>query len=596
MLQLKENITSITEKSVTGASWQLLEADERMVLAISQKFRLPEIAARVLALRGFDVQDSENFLNPTLKSLLPDPYHFLDMEKAASRITSAVLTGEKIAIFGDYDVDGATSSALLKRYLRACGNSPLIYIPDRIDEGYGPNVDSMQHLAFMGIKLCITVDCGTLSFEPIEAANKAGMEVIVIDHHLGAANLPDAFAVVNPNRLDETSQYRYLAAVGMCFMLIVAVNAKLRGGLENPNPAMPDSNFLLSLLDIVALGTVCDVMPLIGLNRAFVAQGLKILRNRKNVGLAALADVAGIDAIVSAYHLGFILGPRINAGGRVGKSDLGARLLATEDYNEAVIIATQLHNLNQERKTIEQFVLDDAILQVEASDLSVPVIFAAGQGWHPGVIGIVASRLKERYNRPAAVIAIENGVGKASARSVSGVDLGAAIISAQSAGILIKGGGHAMAAGFTVQQDKIEQLHQFLCNRFNTQVDVTGGRKLKITGFLTVSALNLHLAKALEKLEPFGSGNSEPIFAVTDAYLAKVDIVGQTHIRCIIGDAKVGNTGGTIKAMAFRSVDTDLGRFLLASSGKNLKFAGKIRLNNWQGYEKAEFLLEDVAQ
>jgi len=588
-----ETINSVTEaNSVTGASWQLQDASQRMVLALSQKFNLPEIAARVMASRGFDVDGAQDFLSPTLKKLLPDPFHFIDMEKAASRISEAVINGEKIAIFGDYDVDGTTSSALLKIYLRDCGNSPLIYIPDRIDEGYGPNVDAMLELASQGIKLCITVDCGTLSFEPIARAKSAGMEVIVIDHHLSAEQLPEAFAVVNPNRIDELSQYRYLAAVGMCFMLAIAVSNKLRSAGWFSANKEPD---LLSLLDIVALGTVCDVMPLVGLNRAFVAQGLKVLRTRKNIGLAALSDVAGIDSVPGSYHLGFVLGPRINAGGRVGKSDLGARLLSTTNYDEAFKIATELNRLNAERKTIEQLVLDDAIAQVEKNGTDSPIIFASGEGWHPGVIGIVASRLKEKYNRPAAVIAISNGEGKASARSVSGVDLGAAVLSALQEGIIAKGGGHAAAAGFTVDENKISELHEFLCKRFADNSDIFAGRKLKIDSFMTVAALNTQLAKALSQLEPFGAGNREPIFAVTDAYLSKVDIIGGSHIRCIIGDSRAGGTGGTIKAMAFRSVDTDLGRFLLEASGKNLSFAGKIRINNWQGYERAEFLLEDVA-
>jgi single-stranded-DNA-specific exonuclease len=585
--------TSIAHTSVTGASWQLQEAPERMVLALSQKLYLPEIVARVLASRGFDNETAPNFLDPKLKNLLPDPMHFLDMEKAVNRIAQAITSGEKIAIFGDYDVDGATSSALLKRYFRECGNSPLIYIPDRIDEGYGPNVEAMLELAKQGIKLCITVDCGTLSFEPIAAASSAGMEVIVIDHHLSAEQFPEALAIVNPNRIDETSEYRYLAAVGMCFMVAVAVHSKLRtDGWFTKLGKEPD---LLSLLDIVALGTVCDVMPLVGLNRAFVAQGLKVLRTRKNIGLAALADVAGIDSIPGSYHLGFVLGPRINAGGRVGKSDLGARLLSTESHEEALKIATELNRLNLERKTIEQLVLDDAIAQVERNGTQHPIIFASGQGWHPGVIGIVASRLKEKYNRPSAVIAINNGEGKASARSVSGVDLGAAILSALQLGIIPKGGGHAAAAGFTVDETRIDELHSFLCNRFSENSDIFAGRKIKIAAYLTVAALNTKLAKSLSQLEPFGSGNHEPIFAITNAYLAKAEIIGNGHIRCIIGDARAGGTGGSIKAMAFRSADTELGKLLLSASGRNLNFAGKIRLNNWQGYERAEFLLEDAA-
>jgi single-stranded-DNA-specific exonuclease len=337
-------------------------------------------------------------------------------------------------------------------------------------------------------------------------------------------------------------------------------------------------------------------MPLIGLNRAFVAQGLKVLRSRKNIGLAALSDVAGVDSVPGSYHLGFVLGPRINAGGRVGKADLGARLLSCESYEEAFKIATELNRLNAERKTIEQLVLDAAIAQVEKNGNDAPIIFASGVGWHPGVIGIVASRLKEKYNRPAAVIAVDNCEGHASARSVAGVEMGAAVLLALHEGIISKGGGHSAAAGFTVDEQRIAELHEFLCKRFADNSNIFSGRKLRIAAFLTVAALNTQLARALSKLEPFGSGNYEPIFAVKDAYLAKAEIIGGSHIRCIIGDSRAGGTGGTIKAMAFRSVDSELGKFLLASSGRNLIFAGKIRINNWQGYERAEFTLEDVAE
>lgn len=587
--------TTTLMKSVTGALWQEREADERMVLALSQKFYLPEIVARVLVSRGYEVDNLADFLKPTLKNLLPDPFHFKDMEIAANRIADAVMNGEKIAIFGDYDVDGATSSALLKRYLRSCGNSPLIYIPDRIDEGYGPNAEAMQELGRKGIKLCITVDCGTVSFEPIAAAKQVGMEVIVVDHHLGAEKLPDAVAIVNPNRMDEISEYRHLAAVGMCFMLAVAINYKLRaaGWFSGKNIKEPD---LLQLLDLVALGTVCDVMPLTGLNRAFVAQGLKVMRARRNIGIAALADVAAIDNVPSAYHLGFVLGPRINAGGRVGKSDLGARLLSTENAEEAYKIAEELNRLNAERRTIEQLVLEEALLQVEEKGADDAVVIASGSGWHPGVIGIVASRLKEKYNKPAAVVSVENGIGKASARSVAGVDLGAAIISAYTDGILIKGGGHEMAAGFTVAAEKIEELLGFLNARFENNEAIYKGRTLKINGFLSVSSVHAALAKSLAQLEPFGAGNSEPLFVVNDAILMKVDIVGENHLRCIIGDTKTDARNRSMKAMAFRASDTEMGRFLLGNIGKKMNFAGKIRLNNWQGYEKAEFLIEDVAQ
>ncbi|HKO06796.1 MAG TPA: single-stranded-DNA-specific exonuclease RecJ, partial [Alphaproteobacteria bacterium] len=407
------------ERSFCGRRWTARGLDDRAALALAQRLELPEPVARVLAGRGIGLEEAESFLNPTLRALLPDPFHLRDMERAAARIADAVMAGEPIGVFGDYDVDGATSSALLKRFFAALGVPIRIYIPDRLKEGYGPNAPALLRLKAEGIRLVITVDCGTAAFEPLAVAADAGLAVIVVDHHVGEPKLPSAHAVVNPNRLDETSPHRQLAAVGVAFLLVVAVNRTLREAGWYRLRCEPD---LMQWLDLVALGTVCDVVPLTGVNRALVVQGLKIMARRANPGLAALADVARLDERPSAYHLGFLLGPRVNAGGRVGEADLGARLLCTSDPQEARELAGRLDGYNQERQEIEAAVLQEAIAAVDAMATG-KIVFAAAAGWHPGVIGIVASRLRERFNRPACVVALGGGVGKGSGRSVPGVAL-----------------------------------------------------------------------------------------------------------------------------------------------------------------------------
>jgi single-stranded-DNA-specific exonuclease len=578
--------------SVKGAVWQLRDADERMALAFSQKTELPEILTRILLARGVDLESVEDFLAPTLKKSLPDPFALLDMTKAAERLADAVVRGEEIAVYGDYDVDGATSSSLLKRFFRDLGNEPIIYIPDRIKEGYGPNTEALLELRKHGVDVCITVDCGTLSFEPIAEAKKAGLEIIVIDHHLGAETLPDAFAVVNPNRLDETSDQRHLAAVGVAFLLAVAVNSKLRerGWFKDRTP--PD---LMSLLDIVALGTICDVVPLVGVNRAFVSQGLKVMKARKNIGITALTDIANIEESPNAYHLGFLLGPRINAGGRVGKSDLGARLLSTEDIDEAYDIAQQLDKFNAERRAIETMVLESAVSQIEKKGTDDAVLFAIGDNWHPGVVGIVASRVTERFNRPSAVISLKDGIGKASARSVNGIDLGSAIVSASQAGLLISGGGHAMAAGFTVEEGKIEELFKFLNERFCEHLDAYAVRKIKLDGHLSIDAVTFELADMIKRVEPFGTSNPEPRFVFANVFVIKADIVGADHIKCILGSDNSGGTGKTIKAMAFRSLEAPIGKALLSNRGQKISIAGRIKSSSWQGTDRVELIIDDLA-
>ena len=576
--------------SVTGRRWLSHPCDERMALALAQAHGLPDLAARILTARGVGLDSVAAHLGPTLREFLPDPSALQDMDKAAERIARAVMSGERIALFADYDVDGATSSALLLRFLRAIGSDALLYVPDRILEGYGPNAAAFGKLKQQGAGLVITLDCGISAHEPLAAARDAALEVVVIDHHAAEARLPEAFAVINPNRLDESGALSHLAAVGVAFLTIVAVNRALRRAGWYANRAEPD---LRQWLDLVALGTVADVVPLKGLNRAFVAQGLKIMAVRRNPGLAALADVAGIAEAPSAYHLGFVFGPRVNAGGRVGQADAGARLLSTENPAEAANLATTLDLHNAERKTIETATLEAAIQSVEASGKAdtARILVAAGQGWHPGVIGIVASRLVERFHRPACVIGIVDGVGKGSGRSVAGIDLGAAIIAARQAGLLIAGGGHPMAAGFTVAESRLEMLQAFLDARV-AEGGVRGVPSLMIDGALACGGATVTLAETVERLGPFGSGNPEPRFALRGGRIAKADVVGTGHVRCIVSDG----TGGSLKAIAFRAVDSDLGQAMLKSGGTPFALAGRLKLDRWNGEARVQFQIDDLAR
>jgi single-stranded-DNA-specific exonuclease len=581
----------LVERSVTGKRWVLREADNRMGMALSQRLGVPEIVGRVMAARGIGIDEAEAFLNPTLRDALPDPAVLEDMTRAAERLAAAIRDGESIAVFGDYDVDGATSSALLARFLSALGVPARIYIPDRIAEGYGPTSPAMLRLNAEGADLVITVDCGTTAFAPLEAAADAGLDVIVVDHHVAEPALPRAIAVVNPNRLDDRSGQGTLAAVGVTFLLTVATNRILRdsGWYESSGRKEPD---LLGLLDLVALGTVCDVVPLTGLNRAFVSQGLKVMGKRRNPGLVALSDVARVESKLTEYHAGFLLGPRVNAGGRVGEAGLGARLLMTKDSGEALELAQKLDVWNAERREIEAHVLDEAIAQVEDADLSAAMLVAAGEGWHPGVIGIVAGRLKERFNRPAFVIGFEGSEGKGSGRSVEGVDLGSAVIAARQAGLLINGGGHKMAAGLTVAREKLGALRDFLEERVAAEVARNAViPTLRLDGEMALSGVHPDFVAALERLAPFGSGNSEPRFALKNVRVAKAEVVGAGHVRCFLAD----NTGGRLKAIAFRAVGEPLGDALLAKSGLGLCFAGKLRPDNWQGRQDVQLIIDDTA-
>ena len=580
------------DRSISGRRWLARGGCERTALALSQSRCLPDVVGRALAARGVTLEGVDSFLAPTLKALMPNPSVVADMDIAAERLARAVTGGETVCIWGDYDVDGATSAALLHRYLSAVAKPPRTYIPDRISEGYGPNAPALLKLHREGVRLVVTVDCGTTAYEPLAAAEAAGLDVVVIDHHTAEAALPAACAIVNPNRLDDHSGLGALCAAGVVFLTMVALNRELRRlGWFKARPE-PD---LMGWLDLVALGTVCDVVPLVGLNRALVTQGLKVMARRANIGLAALADVAGANGPPEAYHAGFVLGPRVNAGGRVGASDLGTRLLSTEDPAEARTIALRLDELNGERRQIEGAVLEAALEQV--ADLlggkePPPLVFVAGADWHPGVIGIVASRLVERLKRPACVVSLVNGVGKGSGRSVKGVDLGAAVIAARQSGLLTHGGGHRMAAGFTVAAERLGELIEFLTGRVTDQL---GGAvpvaSLELDGALSVGAATPILAETLGKLAPFGSGNAEPRFAVTDARVVRADVVGTGHVRCIL----TGAEGGRLKAIAFRAADSDLGHALLATGGRPIHLAGAIRVDSWNGAVNTQLVIDDAA-
>ncbi len=594
-------------RSATGRLWRLRVPSgegaagggevDRQGLAISQRLQLPELVGRLLAARGQTVETAEGFLNPRLRDLLPDPSRLRDMDRAVERIIAAIEQGEKIAIFGDYDVDGATSAALLMRFLRAIGVPPVrLYVPDRMSEGYGPNGPAMHRLRSEGVNLVITVDCGITAFAPLEEAASVGLSVVVVDHHVAEPALPVAAAVINPNRLDEEPGHGHLAAVGVAFLLVVALNRALRQrGWYKANRVEPD---LMQWLDLVALGTVCDVVPLTGLNRALVAQGLKVMGQRRNIGLNALSDVAGVTERPGTYHAGFLLGPRVNAGGRVGASDLGANLLSGDDPVLAGELARRLDELNAERRAIEAEVLAQAIEAAEKQAAANPhLIFVAAEGWHAGVIGIVAGRLKERYQRPACVVALdENGqgmvTGKGSGRSVAGLHLGNAVIAAREAGIIARGGGHAMAAGFEVAGDRIAELADFISARFVSDLD---GSPLvpvmPLDGAVQPRAATPGFVTMLEQIGPFGSGNPEPRFAIPDARIAFADIVGTGHVRCQIQ----GSDGTRMKAIAFRVAEEPLGRLLLQSRGTSLHLAGTLRIDRWQGREEVQLLIDDAA-
>ncbi|SPH17279.1 Single-stranded-DNA-specific exonuclease RecJ [Defluviimonas aquaemixtae] len=571
------------ESSATGRRWvgPTAEAD-RLAEAMVQETGLPAALARILVARGIDPAETQRFLEPQLRDLLPDPRTLRDMGVAAARFLKAVKDHQKIAVFADYDVDGGSSAALLMTWLRAMGRHATLYIPDRIDEGYGPNVPAMEALAH-DHDLILCVDCGTLSHEPIAAAKAA--DVIVLDHHLGAETLPPALAVVNPNRQDENGSLSHLCAASVVFLMLVEANRLLREGGEKG----PD---LMSMLDLVALATVADVAPLIGVNRALVRQGLKVMARRERIGLTTLADVARMDRSPTPYHLGFLLGPRVNAGGRIGAADLGARLLATDDPHEAQALAERLDTLNTERREIENRVRDAALAQAEARGLDAPLVWAAAEGWHPGVVGIVAARLKEATNRPAIVIGFQGDEGKGSGRSVEGIDLGASIQRLGAEGLLIRGGGHRMAAGLTVARDRLDdamaRLSELLAKQGAGEI---GPRDLRLDGLLMPGAATPGLIEDIERAGPFGQGAPAPRFAFAEMGLAFARRVGENHLRLAFTDG----LSAPVEAIAFGAFDTALGPLLEQHGGGRFHLAGRLEINHWQGRVKPQLRLEDAA-
>ncbi len=569
------------ESSLLDQHWRFAPCDERLAMALGRQHGLHDLAARILAGRGIDCGSAGSFLVPSLKTSLPDPFTLCDMENAALRIARAVESGEQIAIFADYDVDGATSAALWLRFLRELGCDPILYVPDRIGEGYGPNAPALLSLGQRGVKLVITVDCGVTAHESLEAAAKAGLSVVVVDHHQAEADLPMADAVVNPNRLDDTSGLGTLCAAGVCFLGLVAVNRTLRAR----------GYYLLQWLDLVALGTVCDVVPLTGLNRVFVCQGLKVMAARGNMGLAALADVARATERLSAYHLGFLLGPRINAGGRVGKADLGARLLSCLSQVEAAGLAAELDQFNTDRRRIEADITSACLSLAEAAEADDPVLVLSGEDWHPGVVGIVAARVMEKFKRPVCVIGVSGGIGKASGRSRPGLDRATMIIAARRQGLLLKGGGHAMAAGFTVEAHRIDELRAFF--RDSAGAHVPQRERLMIEGSLAVTGATLEVARIMETLGPFGAGHREPMLALLGCRIVKASVVGEKHVSCIVAAEQGG--GSSLKAIAFRATSSALGATLLSSQGRIFHLAGRLGVDRWQGRELPKFEVLDAA-
>jgi len=573
------NVTaSLSQRRWVGPSAN----DDRLAEAMAQDTDLPLPLCRILARREVAPQDAKTYLAPTLKDLLPDPHCLKDTQPAAARFLQATQSGEKIAIFADYDVDGGTSAALLLDWLRQMGRDATLYIPDRITEGYGPNAPAMEMLA-RDHGLIICVDCGTVSHEAIAAAK--GADVVVLDHHLGGETLPDAVAVVNPNRQDETGDYAQLCAAGVVFLVLVETNRQLRAtGQTGPN--------LMAMLDLVALGTVADVAPLTGVNRALVRQGLKIMAQRQRIGLVALGDVARMNSAPTTYHLGFMLGPRINAGGRIGQADLGARLLASTNEPEARAMAERLDQLNTERREVEANVRDVAIAQAEARGLDAPLVWAAGEGWHPGVVGIVASRLKEVTNRPAVVIGLEGDEGKGSGRSVSGVDLGASIQRLVDEGLLLKGGGHKMAAGLTVARDQLEPAMARLSELLAKQgAGEAGPADLKLDGVLMPGAATIELIEQLEQAGPFGASAPAPRFAFPDVEIKFTKRLGDNHLKVTFGDGM----GARIEAIAFGVYDGPMGQALSNHGGARFHLAGRLEINTWGGRSRVQLRLEDAA-
>jgi single-stranded-DNA-specific exonuclease len=573
--------------SVQNQKWSSKNITEKEISYIVNEFQVSEILAQILLQKNIPLEELDNYLNPKLKNLISNPNDLLDMTKAVERIVTAIKQNQKITIWGDYDVDGATSTALFLKYFRKIGADVSYYIPDRIKEGYGPNKQGIKQLIESGTKLIITVDCGTLSHETLESF-KEEVDIIIVDHHISDITLPPCYALINPNRFDENSPYKYLAAVGVVFLVLVALNNKLKQE-QHLISNLPD---LMIYLDIVALGTVCDVVPLTQLNRAFVAQGLKVMASFLNTGICALAKVANLNKAPTSYDLGYILGPRINAGGRVGLSSLGAELLATDDISVAQDIAIKLDEFNKERRLLEQHMIEEALeFCAQSNDLD-NVIVAYSEKWHQGIIGIVAGRLKEKYNKPVAILSITDGIGKASCRSVNGFDFGSAVIEAKNGNIILQGGGHAMAAGFSIEAANIPNLKKFLNNKYALVRDVIESKNIKFySAKIKGDTLNFRFIDEIAKLAPFGAANSEPKFLLENIKVIKVNIIGEFHLKLIL---VAENSRNSLKATAFKVIGSDLGNFLLNATGEIISLIGYIRPNHWNGSTTIDFIIEDV--
>lgn len=582
-------------RSVTGRFWRPRSFASRDAQAIAEKNDLPELLGRVLAARGVGLDDVENYLNPTLRRFMPQPQALIDMEKGAARLAEAIMRGERIGTISDYDVDGVSSAALVTRFLASVGAGNLVHIPDRLTEGYGPSRAAVQSLKERGTELLLTLDCGVLAHDPLAEAKALGMDVIIVDHHQAGLDLPDATAVINPNRQDDISGFGYLCACGVAMILVSVVNRLLRQrGWYTPERPEPN---MLQWLELVALATVCDVVPLSGLNRAYVTQGLRIMARRENPGLAALADAARLKRRPDAYALAFLLGPRLNAAGRIGHANLAFELLTSQERGRCSIIAAELERLNRERQSIELNVLDQALREAEAAlgtDRKSPAIVVAGEGWHPGVLGLAASRLKDRFNLPSIVLGFEKGAPQASGsgRSISGVDLGQAVRAALDAGILLKGGGHAMAAGLTIERARLGDFRAFIETHLAYALKLTGERYLDVDGALTASGATLDMIELVEQAGPYGAGNPAPVFVLPAHRVVYADSAGSDHVRLTLA----ASDGTRIKAIAFRALGTELGELLLTERQHPLHVAGRLVVDDWGRERVASLHVEDVAR
>ncbi|MDC0409570.1 single-stranded-DNA-specific exonuclease RecJ [Pelagibacteraceae bacterium] len=576
--------------SISGKNWILKKYNQEHLTFIKDNFFLDEITSKLLSIRNIKKEEINSFLNPSIKNFLPNPDILIDMKKSTLRTVELIFKKEKIGIFGDYDVDGASSTALLGNYFSQLNLDYEIYIPDRKKEGYGPSIESFQELIKKNVKTIFTVDCGTLSFEAISYAKKNNIDVIVLDHHQSEIELPVAYSIINPNRLDDRSNLQYLCAAGVTFMFLVSLNRQLRSIKWFEKNKIKEPN-LINFLDLVSLGTICDVVPLIGLNRALVKQGLKVLKSKKNLGLKTLLDICKIETNPSVYHLGYMLGPRINAGGRVGRCSHGAHLLLNKDPKNTFKLATELDQYNKERQLLEKDLLQK-ILNETSDFLNDPILILSGSNWHEGVIGIVAARLKDKFNKPVIIISLEGNIGKASARSIVGFDIGSVILAATKEDILLKGGGHKMAGGFSIKVENIERFRNFVFRKFkNINEDLSSEKPLLLDSIISPSAVNIDFYNKVALLSPFGSGNPEPKFIIENVKTINGKIVGEKHIKSVL----IGEDGTTIKSIAFNAVDNDLGGYLIKKNNKTFNIAGKLSLNEWKGQSNVEFIIDDIS-